>query len=285
LLNPSKASSVSGTLTTTYISGTRYRIQGLASGNKVFMASLGIPSDTYTLSITLVSGSYSGGNLVIQDQSNTTLGELTIGALGTKVTKTVTGTIGRLILWNTQTFDGTFDIQIELGSKANSYSAYGTTPIELCKIGDYQDYIYKDNGNWYLHKEIGKVVLDGSETWHQQNTGTSGKYRFCVDIGTNIFSTSTSNLNAPIFSDKLKTISRDNSYLLNNGDGIAPTDPSYFYKSFIVYIEATSSMNASQFATWLASNNITVYYILATPTDTLIEDTTLISQLDALESQ
>jgi hypothetical protein len=35
--------------------------------------------------------------------------------------------------------------------------------IELCKIETYQDYIYKDNGVWYLHKEIGKVVLNGTE--------------------------------------------------------------------------------------------------------------------------
>ena len=26
----------------------------------------------------------------------------------------------------------------------NAYTPYGTTPIELCKIGDYQDYPWKD---------------------------------------------------------------------------------------------------------------------------------------------
>ena len=41
--------------------------------------------------------------------------------------------------------------------------------IELCKIGTYQDYIYKDNGKWYKHSEIGKVVLDGSENWSRGN--------------------------------------------------------------------------------------------------------------------
>ena len=57
-------------------------------------------------------------------------------------------------------------LQIEEGSKANTYTPYGTTPIELNKIETYQDYIYKENNKWYLHKEIGKVVLNGSEaTW------------------------------------------------------------------------------------------------------------------------
>jgi hypothetical protein len=34
--------------------------------------------------------------------------------------------------------------------------------------------------------------------------------------------------------------------------------------------------------TWLSTNNTTVYYALATPTDTKITDSTLIGQLDAL---
>lgn len=40
----------------------------------------------------------------------------------------------------------TFRVQLEKGTKANHYTAYGTTPIELCKIGDYQDYFTKNSG-------------------------------------------------------------------------------------------------------------------------------------------
>jgi len=32
------------------------------------------------------------------------------------------------------------------------------TPIELCKIGTYQDYIYKSGNDWYVHKEIGTAT-------------------------------------------------------------------------------------------------------------------------------
>lgn len=38
------------------------------------------------------------------------------------------------------------DVQFEKGSKANSYTPYGTTPIELCKIGNYQDEFRKSTG-------------------------------------------------------------------------------------------------------------------------------------------
>lgn len=36
--------------------------------------------------------------------------------------------------------------QLEKGSKQNTFTPYGTTPIELCKIGNYKDYFYKGTG-------------------------------------------------------------------------------------------------------------------------------------------
>lgn len=197
MLDNTKTNTTPSVVTTTYISGTRYRIQGLATGNKVFMTGLGIPSDTYTLSITLVSGSYSGGNLVIQDQSNTTIGEVAIGALGTKVTKTITGTVGRLILWNTSTFDGTFDIQLEKGTKSNNYIAYNQTPLELCKIGTYQDYFTKNSGKNLIDNSLfvagGGTTIDSYDgnsltgTYYNAYTAinqyinvSTGKYTFSV---------------------------------------------------------------------------------------------------------
>ena len=60
-------------------------------------------------------------------------------------------------------------------SMSNQYYPYGVTPIELCKIGDYQDYIYKDSDKWYKHGVIGKVVLDGSETWANLEAGMTVK--------------------------------------------------------------------------------------------------------------
>lgn len=46
------------------------------------------------------------------------------------------------------------DIEMNLGS------------IELCKIGDYQDRIYYENGKWWLRKEVGKIDLfDQSLNW------------------------------------------------------------------------------------------------------------------------
>ena len=50
-------------------------------------------------------------------------------------------------LSDTETYENIIStLQVEYGSKTNSYTPFGTTPIELCKIGDYQDSIKKSTG-------------------------------------------------------------------------------------------------------------------------------------------
>ena len=51
-------------------------------------------------------------------------------------------------------------------SSSNTYEV-NLGNIELNKIGDYQDRIYKDNGKWYVEKQIGKDIYTGSndENW------------------------------------------------------------------------------------------------------------------------
>ena len=61
------------------------------------------------------------------------------------------------------------DVNVVSGSQTIAITSDGNTqqyPItlgstELCKIGDYQDYIYKDGDDWYVHKEISKIILNG----------------------------------------------------------------------------------------------------------------------------
>lgn len=48
------------------------------------------------------------------------------------------------------------------------------------------------------------------------------------------------------------------------------------------YVNATEFTNINDWKTWLSNNNITVYYVLATPIDEEIIDTTLITQLDEI---
>lgn len=84
--------------------------------------------------------------------------------------------------------DRQIDIQLEPGSTATAYEPYvGQTytidlgSIELCKIGNYQDYIYNNAGDWYIHKEVG-ITTDsiGSTGITINDMATDGAiYSYC----------------------------------------------------------------------------------------------------------
>lgn len=97
---------------------------------------------------------------------------------------------------------------------------------EFCKIGDYQDKIYQDDGSWYIHKETGVTTdtVGSTDITIAGMVGNGGIYSYC-------------------------------------GGTVNGTTVTY-----------TSAL--------LVEN--TIYYQLATPTDTQITDTTLISQLNAV---
>ena len=162
-------------------------------------------------------------------------------------------------------------LQIERGSVATSYSAY-MTPIELAKIGTYQDYIWNDGGTWKIHKEVGKVVLDGTETgWGVQNDCFRRDFSDALQdtVGyTKIL----------VISDHF--VGRTVCYRgdLTNGKcaKIIGTNAQVGFR----YDALNNDVDA--FKAWLSTHNTTVYYALATPTDTEITDAELVGQLEAL---
>jgi len=156
------------------------------------------------------------------------------------------------------------EFQIEAGFPT-TYAPY-KTPIELCKIGTYQDRIYKDDGKWYIEKQIGKVVLDGTENW------TLGTMFYCTDAlsGKTAVTPATG---GAIMSD----------YFTYSGG--ATNDPSIdIVNGNVLRIRDTSKADASAFTTWLGAHPTTVYYALAAPTTTEITDETLLYQLNFLAS-
>lgn len=172
--------------------------------------------------------------------------------------------------------------QLELGTKVNSYTPYGTPPIELCKIGNYQDRIYKDNGKWYIEKQIGKVVLDGTNISATKRVGiANSKYGFAFNYD-NAYRNGAYE-NGVIVCDRLLNEYRDNVYNNTQGIAIAGTND-YYGTGCFVYIADTGTMSVNDFNTWLTTHNLTVYYRLASPTTTLIEDNNLIGQLDNLSN-
>lgn len=170
-------------------------------------------------------------------------------------------------------------IQIELSDKANRYTPYGTTPIEYCKIGTYEDEFEHDGDKWYLNKYVGKVVLDG--TYNDSAYGSDPKqsgleyYSFNVDI---TYAGYTRAVNSSVcMCDKLKYST--SSIFTNDIQGIKPTSAG----TFKIKVFDSSLTTVALFKTWLEENKPIVYYQLSTPTHDEITDATLISQLNAIE--
>lgn len=163
-----------------------------------------------------------------------------------------------------------FDCQVEKGSQATSYSPY-KTPIELCKIGNYQDRIYKNGNKWYLEKKIGKVVLNGSETYSGGSVGTN-VYRFYKSIDGIMAYTDSSRHIDRFITDRFK-LSTNNEY-----------GASYQYQGNLYFcVSSSEATTYNEFKTWLQTHNTSVYYVLATTTTTEITDSELISQLNSIE--
>jgi phage-related protein len=161
-------------------------------------------------------------------------------------------------------------IQIEEGSNANQYTPYGTTPIELNKIGTYQDYIYKENDKWYLHKETGKVVFDGSESW-QDRPNFNDCDRFVLNTTAIPSQTIDGLSNYFIVTNASYNVSTIGYLRTSQGDQI------------IINFSTKGTTSLAQFKTWLGNNKPSIYYILSSATNTEITYTPLIEQLNTIK--
>ena len=150
-----------------------------------------------------------------------------------------------------------FTWQLEEGNQATTFEPYGS------------------KGKWLLHKEIGKVVLNGSESWI--NEGGSAPYT----LG-------------------LTNLKRNNNSIMVMSNYYQGTYYNSSWGSFSYMITANQeSANAPRlkiknvdiasldnFKIWLSAHNTTVYYVLSTPTTTEITNDNypeLLSQLKALD--
>lgn len=268
--------SVSGTSTNTYSSSTQQITQN-------------IPIGTYTFSIQETYSKRIGFIATFSDNTNTTY-NITANQLSTTFTTTKEIKSYRLYMETTSgtTYNMTIKPQLEKGSVASSFSPY-KTPIYLGKIGTYQDYIFKnttenplydsnlEEGQWYIHKEIGKRVLKGNESnWMTQQQ--TGFYRYGLNVSEAINDSSLSN-EVIIKSDYFRGITfnsrnsdlNETIYLVTNNA----------QHQFFINTHTYSTIDS--FKTWLGTHNVEVYYVLNTPTNTLIEDEELINQLNSIE--
>lgn len=171
---------------------------------------------------------------------------------------------------NIKTKTGTIKERID-----NQLYTFHLGNIELCKIGNYQDKIYKNsNGKWILHKEITKVVLNGEETNITQRNMGDGS----TTISFNVLQT------GPLSSGADYILTNRFIYNQQSGNGIegigAGSSPKQVYIQIKRY--RLNSINVNGFKEWLANNNVIIYYVMENATDTEITNTTLINELNSV---
>lgn len=166
------------------------------------------------------------------------------------------------------------ETMVEVGNTKTTYQPYHNKDyeidlgdIELCKIGDYQDYIYKENNKWYKHSEIGKLDMSTITSWSKNTdssfyrVGFANAYRYKKDkLLSNIFIYSTTVWE----NGKFGISSSGNLWISTNDNSIQIVD---------------------NLPNWLSNKNAIMYGALETPTNTEITDTTLINQLEAIETE
>lgn len=170
-----------------------------------------------------------------------------------------------------QVVTGTQTVQITAGTESEDFTVdLGT--IELCKIGTYQDYIYKSGDDWYVHKECGNRQLTTvSGTYSSAGSGYIGAYYNNAGMLPNSRTNGFSNR----FSAQFSPVGSTTEAITYGTTG-----------SNQIFIILNSSRMASStvanWESWLANNETVVYYPLAAPTDTKITDSMLIGQLNAV---
>ena len=149
--------------------------------------------------------------------------------------------------------------------------------LELCKIGDYKDFIFKnettspyyddtlDLDAWYVKKNVGKVVLNGTETINVTNTSTANWYYVIVKSIENFVAG--------------QGISSHYSYAaISNSNTVQGFSMVGSPKS--IRIRYGTEDTPTNFKQWLSNNNVEIYFVLATPTYTKIIDETLLYDLN-----
>ena len=198
-----------------------------------------------------------------------------VGSLSTTSTNVSTGGTENTTACSTVTeFMRGCTLMFEKGSTATNYEPYNA--IELCKIGDYQDYIYKSGDDWYVRKKVRHLSLAIAGMDNSNNfPGWKNVSELAQDFpaGTNV------NMNTLTDSwDNITGVNlKDSGRLIwganNNSSGLLFASRGFFGSTWTQTYWITNYPNLV----------VELYYgITTTPTDTKITDATLVGQLEAL---
>lgn len=158
-------------------------------------------------------------------------------------------------------------------------------PIELNKLGTYQDYIYKNGDDWYLHKETTSHVLQNlvsgdNPTVRKLDRPDGSTYFQCRVNGDSTINGDwhSSPDNAAIKSAK------STHFVVGNAWGETTVHFWLDATNLLMFTPGSidNTQTTTQFIEWVNTNKPEFYHVLATPTETKITNSLLVSQLEAL---
>ena len=228
------------------------------------------------VSINVLSGTATGGSFVIiaNDDGSSTFGLKFSNSQGT-ITHKANG-VNRAylsgIVSGTKFDNFTFEIMLEKGSVATAFERHIESQIQaklpegefIGKIDDtYKDTLkveYNEEDGQYhlnLYKNVGKVVLDGSDDENWQISTIVEKTNTCY-LSCNVID-GLNNGNNAISTHFINILDLWNIDI----EGFMLTTDSQ--RNIRLRINKTTASDVTTFKTWLNENNVEVYYALATP--------------------
>ena len=232
-----------------------------------------VAGKTYTVSRKIISNRFAIAACNEIPNINTTALVLAASSSAKSLTVTVPDNYNYLVLYLQN--DGVYTdvgLQIEEGSVATDYEEYKSNEYdidlqdnELVKLtDDIKDEITIDkNGNVSLSKRIGKVVLNGTENWIFNESGTN-YIRFTLFI--NDLINNQENNKKYVASDYFVSSSIDEA-VTDSAD--ANRICAVSNQRLLIKLVNDNVMNLDDFKAWLSENNVTCYYQLLNVSETI----------------
>lgn len=251
-----------------------------------------IPAGTYTIGASDITTNATTTSFLVQfTKSDNTTQNQYIYIADKKATLTLNKSATNLKIYSASSYNDSIgktttftNLMLVSGSTLGDYKLYeaGTDysvnlgNIEYCKIGTYSDRIFRNvegepdydserTGTWYIKKNIGKVVLDGTETSWSYVSGNTNRSVFNVLV--NDIETYTSGILMPnLISNYFKKQTQNATWVVGDVSRTNANEDRVFF----IYEPNTT---LEDFKTWLSTHNTILYYVLSTPTYTQITGT------------
>lgn len=249
---------------------------------------------TYTLSYEVEKESVNNHDVYVEfrDGAYNSLGYTPIVQVSNALSNTRTFTTPE----NTEYFSFRFDnnlggnslifknIQIEESlkktdyvSNANSTKTFSLNqPLRSLPNGT-KDKIVKKNGKWYIERNCGEIVFNGSENWQVHGNLTSDNIAFFVLVNNHKNNVKLNQKTINILNDKLPNLSRTGYDLMKNSEGISlhSNEGTTSWYSIGILKSKLTAQSVDSFKQWLSGNPIKLVYLLDTPTYELIDSSIL----------